>query len=215
MSIKSNGYFVTGIGTEVGKTVISSILVKALEAEYWKPVQAGDLDKSDSMKIESWASHPKLVIHPEQFRLNTPASPHYAAAVDGVEIQLDAFQQPVSKEMLIVEGAGGLLVPLNSKDTMLDLMEFLGLPVILISRNYLGSINHSLLSIEAIKRRKLPFAGIIFNGPENKATESIIEKHAGDIPVLARIPDLEQLDAVHIAAAVSKIASQIRGSLVD
>lgn len=188
----SKGYFITGIGTEVGKTVVSAVLTEAWKADYWKPVQAGDLDHTDSMKVRSWVGNVKSHIHPEGFRLNTPASPHYSAQVDGVTIQVKDLQLPETDNTLVVEGAGGIQVPLNEEETMLDLMKSLGLPVILVSRNYLGSINHTLLSIEQLKRARLVLAGVLFTGEENPETERIILKQSavnciGRVPLLASI----------------------------
>ena len=146
--------FVTGIGTEVGKTVIAAILTEALEADYWKPVQAGDLDYSDTHKVRDLVSNDKSVFHPETHALHHPMSPHAAAERDGVEISLDDFQLPQTENNLIVEGAGGLMVPLNSKDCIIDLIEKLDIEVVLVSRTYLGSINHTLLSVEGIAKQE-------------------------------------------------------------
>ena len=181
-----NAFFVTGIGTDVGKTVVSSILLEALQADYWKPVQAGDLAFGDSDRAKSLITNKKSQFYPETYRLNTPASPHFAAEVDGIEIRLDAFQLPKTENTLIVEGAGGLLVPLNSIETVLDLIQKLKIPVILVSRNYLGSINHTMLSVEVLKQRNIPIAGIVFNGVPNPATESWI-LNASALTCLARI----------------------------
>jgi dethiobiotin synthetase len=142
--------FVTGISTEVGKTVVSSILTEYLQADYWKPIQSGDLHLSDTMKVQSLVSNSKTVFHPERYRLQSPLSPHASAEIDGIQISLNDFELPQTENNLIVEGAGGLFVPLNEKDTVIDLIERLKLPVVLVSRNYLGSINHTMLSIEAL-----------------------------------------------------------------
>jgi len=147
------GYFITGIGTGVGKTVVSAVLVKALKAEYWKPVQCGELDFTDSHQIETIASNPNLIIHSETYRLKEPMSPHAAAKMEGVTIEIDSIVAPSTENTLIIEGAGGLLVPLNDNDLMVDLIQQLGFPVILVVRNYLGSINHSLLSIELLSQQ--------------------------------------------------------------
>ena len=144
--------FVTGIGTEVGKTVISAILTEALEADYWKPVQAGDLDYSDTHKVKDLVSNSKSVFHCETHALNHPMSPHAAAERDGVEISLNDFQIPKTDNHLVIEGAGGLMVPLNRKDCIIDLIENFGVEAVLVSRNYLGSINHTLLSVEALSK---------------------------------------------------------------
>ena len=165
--------FITGIGTDVGKTVVSAIVTQALEADYWKPIQAGDLDHSDTHKIKAYVSNSKTKFHENSYALHTPASPHYAAEIDGVTIDLVKIAEPKTKNHLVIEGAGGIFVPLNNQDTIIDLIQP-DYKVIVVSRHYLGSINHTLLTIEALKSRKIAIAGIIFNGEENKATESII-----------------------------------------
>lgn len=165
--------FITGISTDVGKTIASAILTEALEADYWKPVQAGDLAHSDSHKILSYISNDQSVIHENSYKLNTPASPHLAAEIDGITIDLKNIKEPKTKNHLVVEGAGGVLVPLNTNDFVIDLVQP-DYKIIIVSKHYLGSINHTLLTIEAIKNRGLSIAGIIFSGNENKATESLI-----------------------------------------
>lgn len=185
-------YFVTGIGTEIGKTVTSAVLTEHLKADYWKPIQSGDLHDSDTMKVEGLISNNKTRFHPEAYRLTQPFSPHYSAQLDGVEINLDAIVSPQTKNNLIVEGAGGLMVPLNEKDLMIDLIQKLGLEVILVSKNYLGSINHTLLSVEALRSRNIVIKGIVFNGEANEASESIINKMTG-LNVIAHIPVLESV----------------------
>ncbi|WP_353084209.1 dethiobiotin synthase [Flavobacterium sp.] len=165
--------FITGIGTDVGKTIASAIVTQALEADYWKPIQAGDLDNSDSHKIQKYISNNKTKIHANSYKLNTPASPHLAAAIDRITIDIKEINEPKTTNHLVIEGAGGLLVPLNDNDCIIDLIQK-DYKVILVSRHYLGSINHTLLSFEALKSKKIPLAGIIFSGDENKATEEII-----------------------------------------
>lgn len=166
-------YFITGIGTDVGKTIASSIVVEALKADYWKPIQAGDLENSDTHKIKNYVSNTKTVFHPNSYALQAPASPHLAAKIDNITIDLDKISVPKTKNNLVIEGAGGVFVPLNETDSIIDLIQP-EYKVIIVSRHYLGSINHTLLTIEALKSRKLDIAGIIFNGDENEATESII-----------------------------------------
>ncbi len=177
--------FITGISTDVGKTITSAIIVEALQADYWKPIQAGDLDNSDSHKIKSYISNDKTVIHENSYKLNTPASPHFAAECDGLTIDIKQIIEPKTDNHLVVEGAGGVLVPLNDTDCVVDLIRP-DYKVILVSRHYLGSINHTLLTIEALKSRKIDIAGIIFSGDENKATESIILNKTG-IKCIGRI----------------------------
>jgi len=170
--------FITGISTDVGKTIASSIIVEALEADYWKPIQAGDLEDSDSHKIKKYVSNSKTVIHENSYKLNTPASPHFAAEVDGITIDLKNIKEPHTKNHLVIEGAGGVLVPINDKDCVIDLIQK-DYIVIVVSRHYLGSINHTLLTIEALNSRNINVAGIIFSGDENKATEEIILTKTG------------------------------------
>jgi dethiobiotin synthetase len=170
--------FITGIGTDVGKTIASAIITEALEADYWKPVQAGDLENSDSHKVKSFLSNEKTVIHPNSYALNTPASPHLAAELDGIVIDLKKIIEPKTENHLVVEGAGGVFVPLNDTDCVIDLIQN-EYKVIVVSRHYLGSINHTLLTIEALQNRKTVVAGIVFSGDENKATEKIILSKTG------------------------------------
>jgi dethiobiotin synthetase len=178
-------YFVTGIGTDVGKTVASAILVEALEADYWKPIQSGS--DSDKGVVESLISNTKSVFHQSAYSLREPLSPHAAAELDNIEIKLENITFPYTHNTLIIEGAGGLMVPLNYDGLMvIDLINHCKAEAILVSRNYLGSINHTLLSIEALQNREIPIAGIIFNGAENKATERVILKQTG-VRMLGRI----------------------------
>lgn len=170
--------FITGISTDVGKTIASAIIVEALEADYWKPIQAGDLDNSDSHKVKSQISNPKSQIFENSYQLNTPASPNLAAELDGITIDLKNITEPNTDNHLVIEGAGGILVPLNDTDCVVDVIQA-DYKVIVVSRHYLGSINHTLLTIEALKNRKIDIAGIIFSGDENKATESIILNKTG------------------------------------
>ncbi|TDO84051.1 dethiobiotin synthetase [Flavobacterium chryseum] len=165
--------FITGISTDVGKTITSAIVVEALEADYWKPVQAGDLDNSDSHKIKSKISNSKSKIFENSYKLNTPASPHLAAEIDGITIDLKQIEEPKTENHLVIEGAGGIFVPLNDNDSIIDLIQP-DYKIIVVSRHYLGSINHTLLTIEAIRNRDFEVAGIIFSGSENKSTEDLI-----------------------------------------
>lgn len=167
--------FITGIGTDVGKTIASAIVTQALEADYWKPIQAGDLDNSDSHKVKSFVSNGRSQFHQNSYKLNTPASPHLAADLDGITIDLKSINEPKTKNHLVIEGAGGILVPLNDTDCIIDLIQK-DYKVVVVSRHYLGSINHTLMTIEALQNRKIAVAGIIFSGDENKATEAIILK---------------------------------------
>lgn len=200
--------FVTGISTEVGKTVASAILVEALEADYWKPVQAGDLDNSDSHKVQRLISNKKTKIHPNSYALKTPMSPHAAADIDGIHIDLDAINEPVTESHLVIEGAGGLLVPLNEKNTILDLIKT-DYKVVVVSRHYLGSINHSLLTIEKLLEKGLE-VGIIFSGDEHPTTESIILSKTNAV-FLGRIGEEKNFDQENI----KKYADQFRQALIS
>ena len=173
MQNKPSHFFITGIDTNVGKTITSAIVVKALQADYWKPVQAGDLDNSDTHKVKAMVSQKEIHFYDNSYALKTPMSPHAAANIDGVEINLENIKRPKTENHLVIEGAGGLLVPLNSKDTIADLISKTD-KVILVSRHYLGSINHTLLSLDHLKKIGVKSIGIIFSGDKHHTTEEII-----------------------------------------
>jgi len=177
---------ITGIGTGIGKTLVSSIFVQALSADYWKPIQAGSLDASDSQKVRSLVTAPVSQMHPESYRLREPRSPHAAANSQGIRITISAMVPPQTPRHLIIEGAGGVLVPLNDQELMIDFFVSLDAPVVLVSQHYLGSINHTLLTAEALKARRIPVLGIVFNGHPNPETETVILRHTG-FPLLLRI----------------------------
>ncbi|MDX1653394.1 MAG: dethiobiotin synthase [Brumimicrobium sp.] len=186
------GFSIVGIGTDVGKTVVSAIVSEALGALYFKPIQAGDLDNSDSMKVRRYCSD-NVEVAKEIYRLKTPMAPHGAAEIDGVQLRLSEIVLPVSDKPLVLEGAGGLMVPLNEEyETLLDIYKRAHLPVILVSRHYLGSINHTLLTADRLKAEKLQIAGIVYVGDENKVTESIIERFT-DLKTIARIPIVDEI----------------------
>lgn len=200
----SKKYFVTGIGTEIGKTLISSILVEKLNADYWKPIQSGELESSDTIKVKNLISNTVSKFHPEAYQLTQPFSPHYSAKLDGISISLDKINLPETAQTLIVEGAGGLMVPINDKDLMIDLIQKLNIEVILVSKNYLGSINHTLLSVEALKSRGIAIKGIIFNGTKNQSTEEIILSLTG-LVAIGRVPEMEIISKESIKQATSFI----------
>ncbi len=187
-----NTIFVTGIGTDVGKTFVSAVLTKTLQADYWKPIQAGDLQHTDTMKVKEWVNESTCIFHPETYVLSQPMSPHAAAEKDGITICLQEFTRPPTENTLVIEGAGGLLVPLNEQLLIADLIEYLQVSVIVVSRHYLGSINHTLLTIAELKRRNIPIIGIIFNGHHNQASENIILNQTG-VPLLFRLNEEPQL----------------------
>lgn len=201
-------YVVVGVGTDVGKTVVSAIVVEALKAYYWKPVQAGDLQFTDSHKVAQYALSSKGIL-PEKWRLNTPASPHYAAELDGVFIQSTDFELPNVVGDLIIEGAGGLMVPLNANGLLyLDIVKQWDLPVILVSRHYLGSINHTLMSLALLKEYKIKVHLVVFNGDENQATESIIQKMHPEL-TYHRIPNALELDVDFIQQEAERIHEKL------
>jgi len=200
-------YFITGIDTEVGKTMISAIVTEALEADYWKPIQAGDLDNSDTHKVERLISNKKTQFHKNAFALKTPMSPHAAAEIDGVQVSSKTIIRPETNNDLVVEGAGGLLVPISDSETIANLIAPTD-KVILVSRHYLGSINHTLLSIEALRSRGLDCFGIIYSGNETKATEDIIEKMSG-VPLIGRVEEEEEFTA----EVIKKYADKFRENL--
>lgn len=184
--------FITGIGTDVGKTIASAIITESLKADYWKPIQAGDLENSDTHKVKRYVYNNKSIFFENSYALKTPASPHYAATIDNIVVDLKKIVEPVTQNHLVVEGAGGLFVPLNAEDCVIDLIQP-DYKVIVVSRHYLGSINHTLLTIEALQNRNIKIAGIVFNGNENKATESIILSKTG-INFIGRIEDEPYFD---------------------
>lgn len=198
-------YIIAGIGTEIGKTFISSILTQILQADYWKPIQSGALDFTDTDTVRSLISNSQTVFHPETYRLSQPMSPHAAAAIDGVEIDLSKFQLPETHNHLIIELAGGIMVPLNDCETNLDLIKKLNLPVILVSKNYLGSINHTLLSVEILKMNKIEVQGLVFNGEQNKYSEDFILNYT-KLECLGRVNFEENINK----SVVKKYAEQFR-----
>jgi len=198
--------FVTGIGTDVGKTIVSAILTEALEADYWKPIQAGELETGDAHTVANLLSNSKTTIHPNTYALKTPMSPHAAAAIDRVTIDIKEIKTPKTKNDLVIEGAGGLLVPLNDSETILDLIQP-DYKVIVVSRHYLGSINHTLMTIQLLQQKGFDIA-VMFNGAENKTSEGIIEKMTG-VTVLGRIDDEPYFDK----NVVKEYAEKFKGVL--
>lgn len=184
-------YFITGISTDVGKTIASAIITEALEADYWKPIQAGDIDNTDTHKVKQLVSNKKSKFHPSSYILNSAMSPHAAAEIDGISIDISKINLPKTKNNLVIEGAGGLLVPLNDTQTVLDLIKPT-YKVIAVSRHYLGSINHTLLTINLLKEKGLDVS-IIFSGNEHKTTEDIIKKMT-NVPIIGRIDEEPYFD---------------------
>lgn len=189
--------FITGIGTGIGKTVTSAVLTQYFKADYWKPIQSGDLDQSDSLTIKSMIDN-DLIIHPERFKLNYPASPHQSAAMENFEINLDDFQLPNTENSLLVEGAGGLFVPLNNYEFMIDLIAKFNLKTVLVVRDYLGCINHTLLSIEALQHRNLEIAYVVLNGNFEPATKDVLIKNIPKTTQIIELPELNLLSKENI-----------------
>ncbi|MGH1516914.1 dethiobiotin synthase [Chryseobacterium sp. JK1] len=195
--------FITGIGTEIGKTVCSAILVQYFKAEYWKPVQSGDLHHTDSHKIEAWTDCENC--YPETYRLQLAASPHQSAREENIKISLDEFHLPETDHPLIIEGAGGLMVPLSDHTFMIDLIEKLHLPAALVVRNYLGCINHSLLSIMALQQRNIQLDFLILNGFFPEDTERVICGFVGEKTKIIRIPEIENPEKEQIKTAAKQL----------
>ncbi|WP_370408729.1 dethiobiotin synthase [Tenacibaculum dicentrarchi] len=202
-------YFITGISTEVGKTVASAIFTEALEADYWKPIQAGELEDSDSHKIKKFISNKKTIIHDNSYALKTPMSPHAAAEIDNITIDLAKIIEPkTDNKNLVIEGAGGIFVPLNNTDTILDIIKPT-YKVIVVSRHYLGSINHTLLTINLLKEKGFDVS-IIFSGDEHKTTEQIIKKMT-NVPVIGRIDEEPYFDKT----VIKEYAELFRENLIN
>lgn len=186
--------FVTGIGTDVGKTIVSAVLAEALLADYWKPIQCGLAPVTDSLLVSSLLSNSFSIVHPEVYCFEHAVSPHKAAELTGVKIELSQFVVPVTNNRtLIIEGAGGVLVPLNDTDVVADLISHLKAEVIVVTNFYLGSINHTLLTCSELKRRKIPVAGILFAGEYNQGSADIILKQTG-LKLLGKIAQEKVID---------------------
>ena len=207
--MKQKTYFITGISTDVGKTVASAIVTQALEADYWKPVQAGDLHLSDTHKVQHLVSNDISQYHDNAYALETPMSPHAAAAIDGVTIKIKDITRPSTKNNLVIEGAGGVLVPLNEQQTIADLI----IPtdrVIVVSRHYLGSINHTLLTVKYLQQQGVDHIAILFSGEAHPTTESIIKKMTS-ATILGRIDQEPYVDA----RVIEEYAERFRESLIS
>jgi len=188
-------FFITGTDTGVGKTVTSALLCAALDALYWKPIQTGTREGTDTDAAIRMAQLPRSRTLPEKYRFAPPVSPHLAARRAGVRIDLQKIRLPRIDpgQNLIVEGAGGVLVPVNREQLMVDVMKQLGLPVLLVSRTALGTINHTLLSLAALRSAKLDVRGVVLVGATNQENRNAIELYGG-VPVLGWIPPLKKLD---------------------
>jgi len=199
------GVFVTGTDTGVGKTVVAACLARAWQAGYWKPVQTGMVTGDDDTNtVVTLAGVPAEHVYPPAYALRAPLSPHAAAELEDIRITVDAIVPPQTAHPLVVEGAGGLLVPLNDREFMIDLMAKLALPILLVARSTLGTINHTLLSLAALRSRGLPIAGVVLNGPPNAGNRAAIERF-GQVRVLAELPRVDPLDR----AAIERLSALI------
>lgn len=199
-------FFVTGTDTNVGKTVTAAMLTLGLNAAYWKPVQSGLEPITDTDYVRQVTELDESHFLPERFRLTEPLSPHASAAIDGVEIALSDFQLPTStRSHLVVEGAGGLLVPLNDRDLVIDLIKQLDLPVCLVARSSLGTINHTLLSIAVLRRAEIPILGVILNGEKNPGNRAAIA-HYGQVPILGELEPLEPVNPATLKQAFDHLS---------
>ncbi|CAA0210315.1 ATP-dependent dethiobiotin synthetase BioD [Tenacibaculum maritimum] len=201
-------YFITGISTEVGKTIASAIITEALEADYWKPIQAGELDNSDMDKVKRFISNSKSTFHSNSYALKTPMSPHAAAEIDKVTIDVAKITIPSTTNHLVIEGAGGLLVPLNDTETILNLIQP-NYKVIVVSRHYLGSINHTLLTVNLLQQKGFNVA-LLFSGNEHKPTEEIIQKMT-QIPIIGRIEEEPYFDKNVVKEYASSFKERLLG----
>jgi len=186
---------VCGTDTDVGKTLVSAVLVQGLQASYWKPVQCGELASGgDSGQVQALTAAKTGRILPEAYKLKQPASPHQAAAAEGISLNESQLNLPVVQGNLVVELAGGLLVPLRHDLLQIEMLQRWGLPVVLVTRTGLGTLNHSLLSLEALERRRIHLLGVVVNGQPHPANEASLQS-IGKVQILGRIPTLERVDA--------------------
>lgn len=207
----SKNIFITGIGTEVGKTIAAAIATQALKADYWKPIQSGELENTDTDKIKKLVDNSSSHFFDEAYKLTQALSPHASANYDGITIDLEKIKRPKTTNNLVIEGAGGLLVPLNNKNTIADLI----LPndkIILVAKHYLGSINHTLLSYNFLINKGFKDIAIWINGAENTSTEQAL-KHMTSAFFIERIDDLKIINSVKISSQADKIHESLSAFL--
>lgn len=203
---------VAGIHTGIGKTICSAVLAEALQCDYWKPVQAGNLEESDSVFVANNIANTTTVIHKEAYQLTKAASPHWAAKEDGVEINLETLRLPNTTNTLVIESAGGIMSPLSNTLLNIDMMKYFGLPVVVVSNNYLGSINHTLLTVQALRNAKVPIIGLVFSGEEVGETRRFIIDYTG-VPLLFSIPQLKSINKEAILKVAAKVSQELKASL--
>jgi dethiobiotin synthetase len=205
--MEQHNYFITGISTDVGKTIVAAIITEALQADYWKPIQTGAGEHGDARTVQSLVTNKQTIIHPECIVLKAPMSPHAAAALENITLDVQQVIRPVTENSLVIEGAGGLLVPINNKHSIIDLIKPTD-KVIMVSSGYLGSINHTLLSLEVLKNRGLTCVGIIYNQVTLPGTIEVIEAMTG-IATIGHLEKESHIDKV----VVLKYAASMRDKL--
>lgn len=197
--------FVTGTDTGIGKTVVSALMTVGLSATYWKPIQSGLKEETDTEYVRRVTGLSDTHFKDERFRLTEPLSPHASAAIDGVSISLTDFQLPkIETGHLVVEGAGGLMVPINDEAMIIDLIEYLNLPALLVARSELGTLNHTFLSLEALRSRGIPIIGVIMNGPRNESNRKAIEKY-GNIEVIGEMESIQPMNSNMLISIFKKM----------
>ncbi|KGG14767.1 MULTISPECIES: dethiobiotin synthase [unclassified Prochlorococcus] len=214
MNLQTLRVIVCGTDTDVGKTIVSSLLVQGLNAIYWKPIQSGLEDGSDTNTVCDLLSLPKGRYLPELYKFKAPVSPHWAAEQENTMIKSHTLKLPIRKHPLVIETAGGVMVPLNRQYLQIDLLEEWMLPIILVARSGLGTLNHTLLTIEALKKRKIPILGIILNGAFHKDNPKTLQEFGG-IPILAQLPILSKISTESLSEqwTKQKLAHQIEIAL--
>jgi len=220
MQLPKGSLFVTGTDTGIGKTVVSAILTLGLGGRYWKPIQSGTEGETDTAAVRRWTGLPAPFFLPERYLLRAPLSPHASARLDGVEIRMEELTRPLAPPLdgrgtplgeerpLVIEGAGGLLVPLNAHELVADLIRALGVEAIVVSRTTLGTINHTLLTLAELRRREIPIRGVILNGEENIGNLEAIRSY-GEVPVIGRVPPLPHLDPPALQAAFAGLDQEV------
>ena len=201
----SDRIFITGTDTGIGKTLVSAILLAGLKGKYWKPVQSGLEDITDTEWVKEKTGLNDTHFFAETYRLRQPLSPHASAEADGVSIELDNFKIPQTgdRETLIIEGAGGIMVPLNKKDLMIDLIKKCNVPALVVARSTLGTINHTLLSINQLRSYGINIAGIVLNGPGNSSNRDAIENF-GNVKVIAEIEEIKEINPESLQSCFRK-----------
>lgn len=207
---QAGGVFVTGTDTDIGKTIAAACLVRALNGNYWKPVQSGLADGTDTETLQKLVKRDDLTCFSSTYELRQPLSPHEAARRDGVDIVMNRFRLPKSEHPIVVEGAGGVMVPLNKRALMIDLIKKFKLPVIVVARSGLGTINHTVLTLKALKDKKCNVLGVIVNGPRNAANVAAIETY-GKIRVLWQMTPMKPLNSKSLSRAAIRLAKALKG----